>query len=91
MREYYIASQKVLLLPEILSQRNLALEQRDKAHTDILSLEKIRLTQHQQIVDLTTEVENRHSTGTLILGISAGVGVGVLVGVLVYALAPPAN
>ena len=91
MREYYIASQKVLLIPEILSQRNLAIEQRDKAHKDILSLEKIRMEQHQRIVDLTVEVDNRHSTGTLVLGISAGVGVGVLVGVLVYALAPPGN
>ena len=91
MRDYYVAAQKTLLIPEILSQRNLALVQRDRAHVDIKALETIRLKQYLQITDLTEEVGNRHSTGTLILGISAGVGVGVLVGVLVYALAPPGN
>jgi len=75
------------LIPELQSERDMALHQRDGAMADKQLLEEIRTAQGQEINRLNTELSQRYPLKTL-LGVGGGsLVVGALAGVLIVVFA----
>jgi len=86
MKTYHIAKLKMVLIPDLVQERNIFQEQRNLAMKDVGSLKGIRDAQYKEIARLQDENRSLFTTWELILGVGTGVGVGALVFGILYAL-----